>query len=116
VRRAIIACVAALAAGLAIGLLAASGDDAGAADQLRPAGVSLQRVATPAVGSIDVPALKVRRTTTDTPPPPPPPPPPASVTSPAVTPPPVITPPPPVVVPPPPPPPPAPVDGGRRPG
>jgi hypothetical protein len=107
--------VAALAAGLAIGLLVASGDDAGAADQLRPAGVSLQRVATPAVGSVDVPALKVRRTTTGTPPPPPPP---ASVTPPAVTPPPVVTPPPPppVVVPPPPPPPPAPVDGGRRPG
>jgi hypothetical protein len=107
--------VAALAAGLAIGLLVASGDDAGAAAQLRPAGVSLQRLATPAVGAIDVPALKVRRTTTGTQTPPPP----APVTPPAVTPPPVVTPPPPppvVVPPPPPPPPPAPVDGGRRPG
>ena len=109
--RAALACCVALALGLGIGLVAFGGDDAGATQELRPAGVKLERLAAPAVGAIDVPALKRARSTkakTTTPPPPPP------VTPPPVTPPPVT--PPPAVVPPPPPPPPPPAgpDGGRR--
>jgi hypothetical protein len=115
-QRAVIACVAALAIGLGAGLLVSSGGDADAADELRPAGVGLQRLAAPAVGAIDVPALKVPRTPTRTSTPPPPPapvPPPVATPPPPVAPPPV---PPPPVAPPPPPPPPPPVEGGRRPG
>lgn len=112
--RAALACSVALALGIVVGLVAFGGDDAGATPQLRPAGVKLERLATPAVGTIDVPALKrVRRTTTTTTPPPPPPPP--VTPPPPVAPPPPVTPPPPVIAPPPPPPPPpAPLDGGRR--
>gem|GEM_PF-3496997 len=102
-RRAVLACCIALATGLAIGLIASSGGDAGA-DALRPAGVRLERLATPSVGAIDVPALKVgRKPTRPVTPPPPPPvtpvPPPVTPVPPPVTP----VPPPPVVQPPPPP-------------
>lgn len=104
-------CSAALVVGLGIGLLASSGGD-GATSTIKPDGVRLQRLAAPAVGAVDVPALKLPRTRgrVTTPPPPPPPPP---VTPPTVTPPPVA-PPPPVVITPPPPPPPAGPDITRR--
>lgn len=107
--RAVLACCLALATGLALGLIVSSGGDAGADDDLRPAGVRLERLSTPAVGAIAVPALKVPRGGTSTPPPPPPPPvspvpPPVTPVPPPVTP---VPPPPPVTpVPPPPPPPP----------
>jgi hypothetical protein len=106
VRRAALACAVALAFGLVLGLLAAPSGDAGANEELRPAGVRLERLATPAVGAIDVPPLKVRRRTTTRPVTPPPPVPPPPVTP--VPPPPVAPPPPPPVVPPAPPPPPPP--------
>jgi len=100
VPRAVLACGLALAIGLGIGLIVSSGTDAGAAGELRPAGVKLERLATPSVGAIAVPALKVRRMPTRTGPVTPPPPPPVTP-----VPPPVLPPPPPVVAPPPPPPP-----------
>lgn len=108
--RALLACGAALVIGLVVGLAISSGGDAGAAETLRPAGVKLERVATPSVGAISVPALKVPReptTTTDpdTPVQPPVPPP---VVAPPVTPvPPPVVPPPPVPPPVQPPPPPS---------
>lgn len=106
-RVAVLACSASLAAGLGIGLIAASGGSADGGRELEPAGLKLERLATPAVGTVSVPALKLparpARTTTITPPPP--------VVPPAPVPPPVVLPPPP----PPPPPPVTPPDGGRRP-
>jgi len=94
-------CAAALATGLGAGFVASSGgEDAGAS--LRPAGVTLERLAAPAVGPVDVPALVLPRSRTPT----------RSV--PVVTPPPPVTPPPVVVAPPvapPPPPPPPPPTG-----
>jgi hypothetical protein len=101
VRLAALICSAALLAGLGLGLLASAGGGDDAADPVKPAGVRLERLAAPAVGAIDVPALKLPRrpgrvtTTTTTPPPP-------------VPPPPIVVPPP--IVPPPPPPPPPPSD------
>jgi hypothetical protein len=106
VRLAALICSAALLVGLAIGLIASSGGGT-TSDPPKAAGTRLQRLAAPAVGAVDVPALKLpkspRRVTT------PPPPPPVVVTPPAVTPPSVVTPPPP-----PPPPPPAGPDITRR--
>jgi hypothetical protein len=106
VRLAALICSAALLIGLGIGLIASPGGDA-ASDPPKPAGTKLQRLAAPAVGAVDVPALKLpaSRKPVTTPPPPP------SI---VVTPP--VVPPPPVVVtpPPPPPPPPAGPDVTRR--
>jgi hypothetical protein len=107
VRLAALICSAALLAGLGIGHAAGSGgagDDAAAA--LKPDGARLQRLAAPAIGAVNVPALKLPRgaTRVTTPPPPivvPPPPPPQPV---------VPQPPPP----PPPPPPPTGPDVTRR--
>lgn len=104
--RAVLACGVALVIGLVVGVVVSSGGDAGAADTLRPAGVTLERLAAPSVGTIRVPALQVprKRPTTTRPPTPPPPPvvaPPVTPVPPPVVPPPV--PPPPPVNPPPPP-------------
>jgi hypothetical protein len=105
VRLAALVCSAALLAGLGIGLAANSGGASAGAAAAKPDGTRLQRLAPPAVGAVNVPALKLPRSTgpvTTTPPPPPPP----TI---------VAPPPPPVVVtPPPPPPPPAGPDVTRR--
>jgi hypothetical protein len=107
VRLAALICSAALLVGLGIGF-AVSGGSGDAAAPVQPAGTKLQRLAAPAVGAIDVPALKLRRRTTRPVTTPPPPPPPGPVVPPAVVPPPVPPPPPVVITPPPPPPPPPP--------
>lgn len=99
VQLAAVACTVALLAGLGIGLAANSGgggDDGAAA--VKPDGARLTRLAAPAIGAVDVPALKLPRSRGGD----------RVVTPPAAPPPPptVVTPPPVVVTPPPPPPPP----------
>ena len=103
-------CTVALLAGLGIGLATSSGGG-DSASPAKPDGAKLERLATPAVGAVDVPALKLPRSSRPhtTTPPPPPPPPPGDVTPPPVVPPPVV-----VTPPPPPPPPPAGPDVTRR--
>jgi hypothetical protein len=111
VQLAALACTVALLAGLGIGLAVNSGGGGDSAAAVKPDSTRLKRLATPAIGAVDVPALKVPRARTGggnrvVTPPPPPPPPPTVVTPP---------PPPPVVIrPPAPPPPPPPPDVTRR--
>jgi hypothetical protein len=114
VQLAAVACTVALLAGLGIGLAVNSGGGNDSAAAVKPDSAKLKRLAAPAIGAVNVPALKVPRRSTGggnrvVTPPPPPPPPPTVITPPP--PPVVITPPP---APPPPPPPPPPPDVTRR--
>jgi hypothetical protein len=65
-RLALLSSLAALLIGLGIGLAAMSGGASGSAGVPKPAGVKLQRLQTPSVGAIAVPALKVPRAKTPT--------------------------------------------------
>lgn len=106
VQLAAVACTVALLAGVGIGLAANSGGGGGdSAAAVKPDGARLTRLAAPAIGAVDVPALKLPRSRGG-----------ARVVSPPAAPAPPVTPqpvtPPAVVVAPPPPPPPPPPPGG----
>jgi hypothetical protein len=101
VQLAALACTVALLAGLGVGLAANSGGGGDSAAAVKPDATKLTRLAAPAIGAVQVPALKLprshrgtKRAVTAAPPPPPaptvvtPPPPPVVIRPPAAPPPP----------------------------